>query len=55
MTGALRYPVSLLAGLAFTAAMFGFLSALINVDFEAMDRKAQTRIEFTRLLRDSDV
>ena len=53
--GALRYPVALALGLAITSATFLFLSALINVHNGREQLKTLSKIEFTRLRRDTEV
>ncbi len=50
----LRFPIALVLGLVVTSTLFSTLWALINVHFRTHSIKA-TKIEFTRLRRDTDV
>ena len=52
---ALRIPIAALAGAAFTSAMFWLLWTLIETSFEAGDRAEASRIEFSRMRRDTEV
>ena len=50
----LRLPIALVLGFLVTSTLFSALWALINVHFHAHSIKA-TKIEFTRLRRDTDI
>jgi len=54
-TAVLRFPVALAIGFLINASMFSFLWALINVTTKSHEFKALSKIEFTRLRRDTDV
>ena len=51
----LRIPFAGLAGAVFTSAMFWLLWSLVETSFEAGERAPAPRIEFSRLIRDSEV
>ena len=51
----LRIPFAGLAGAVFTSAMFWLLWSLVETSLEAGDRAPAPRIEFSRLIRDSEV
>ena len=51
----LRPPIALLLALLFTAAMFWFLARMIDAPIDAGGMSQATRIEFTRMRRDSEV
>jgi protein TonB len=51
---ALRLPVSFVLALVVTGSVFLFLSTLISVDFDIQALQVPTRIEFTRLRRDTE-
>ena len=51
----LRIPFAGLAGALFTSAMFWLLWSLVETSFEAGDRAPAPRIEFSRLIRDTEV
>lgn len=55
MAASLRFPIALVLGFLLTAVMFSFLWALINVHFGSQALRSVTKIEFTRLRRDTDV
>jgi len=50
-----RLPIACALAFALTGVLFWFLSAMIHVSLEAVDRKAAAKIEFTRLRRDTEV
>lgn len=52
---AFRFPIASALALVLTAGLFWFLSALIRVNLETMNRRPATKIEFTRLRRDTEV
>ena len=52
---ALRVPIALVIGGLFTSAMFWLLFSLVNTDFNIGDRAEATRIEFSRMRRDTEV
>jgi len=52
---ALRFPIALAVGFLVNAASFSFLWALINVHTGSHELKSLSKIEFTRLRRDTDV
>ena len=52
---ALRVPIAALAAALFTSSMFWLLWNLVGASFEAGDRAEATRIEFTRMRRDTEV
>jgi protein TonB len=52
---ALRIPIAVVAGGLFTAAMFWLLWSLVNTDFDIGERGEATRVEFSRMRRDSEV
>ena len=54
-TAALRFPIALVIGFFINASVFSFLWALINVQIKSHELKALSKIEFTRLRRDTDV
>ena len=49
----LRFPFALIIGLLLNGGMFYLLYSLTNVSFE-IEAKEATRIEFTRMKRDSE-
>ncbi|MBM4269045.1 MAG: energy transducer TonB [Deltaproteobacteria bacterium] len=51
---ALRLPVSFVLALAVTGSVFWFLASLIATDFHIDELAMPTRIEFTRLRRDTE-
>jgi protein TonB len=53
--GTLRIPTAFSFALAFTALLFWSLSALISRSIEKAELKAVTKIEFTRLRRETEV
>ena len=52
---ALRIPIAALAGAAFTSAMFWLLWSLVTTSFDVNDRAEASRIEFSRMRRDTEV
>ncbi len=52
---ALRVPIAALAGAAFTVSMFWLLWSMVGTAFDVGDRAEATRIEFSRMRRDTDV
>jgi periplasmic protein TonB len=52
---ALRIPFAVIAGALFTSAMFWLLWTLVETSFEAGDRAEASRIEFSRMRRDTEV
>ena len=52
---ALRIPVAMIAGATFTAGMFWLLWTLIGTSFDIGERAEATRIEFSRMRRDTEV
>jgi len=52
---ALRIPFAAIAGAAFTSLMFWLLWSLVETSFEAGDRAEASRIEFSRMRRDTEV
>jgi protein TonB len=52
---ALRVPIAAFAGALFTSSMFWLLWGLVGASFEVGDRAEATRIEFTRMRRDTEV
>src|SRR5688572_14221736 len=52
---ALRIPVAVVVGGLFTSAMFWLLWSLVNTAFDIGDQAQATRIEFSRMRRDTDV
>src|SRR5688572_2003731 len=52
---ALRVPIAVFAAGLFTSGMFWLLWSLINAAFDVSDRAEATRIEFSRMRRDTDV
>jgi protein TonB len=52
---ALRFPIAFLLAFAVTGLLFWFLWVLIHASGEIGERKTATRIEFTRLRRDTEV
>jgi protein TonB len=52
---ALRIPIAALAGAAFTSAMFWLLWSLVTTSFDVSDRAEASRIEFSRMRRDTEV
>jgi protein TonB len=52
---ALRIPVALVVGAAFTSSMFWLLWTLVGTAFDVGDRSEATRIEFSRMRRDTEV
>jgi protein TonB len=52
---ALRIPVAVIVGGLFTTAMFWLLWSLVNTSFEGYERAEATRIEFSRMRRDTEV
>lgn len=58
MNGALAFlrpPIAMLLALAVTGGLFWFLHSLINVTVDTGEMRQATRIEFTRMRRDSEV
>jgi periplasmic protein TonB len=51
----LRIPFAVIAGALFTSAMFWLLWTLVETSFEAGDRAEASRIEFSRMRRDTEV
>jgi len=51
----LRVPIAVLIGGAFTTAMFWLLWSLVSTAFDVSDRAEATRIEFSRMRRDTEV
>jgi protein TonB len=51
----LRIPVAAIAGAVFTSSMFWLLWTLVETSFEAGDRAEASRIEFSRMRRDTEV
>lgn len=51
----LRLPVSFMFALVFSSSLFWCLSLLVGVKLEIGERRTATKIEFSRLRRDSDV
>ena len=52
---ALRIPIAASAGAAFTASMFWVLWSLVETTFDVNDRAQASRIEFSRMRRDTEV
>jgi periplasmic protein TonB len=52
---ALRIPVAVFVGGLFTTAMFWLLWSLVGTAFDVGDRAEATRIEFSRMRRDTEV
>jgi protein TonB len=52
---ALRIPIAAFAGALFTSATFWLLWGLVGASFEVGDRAEATRIEYTRIRRDTEV
>ena len=52
---ALRIPVAVFVGGLFTTTMFWVLWSLVSTAFDVGDRAEATRIEFSRMRRDTDV
>jgi protein TonB len=52
---ALRVPIAVVLGGLFTTSMFWLLWSLVNTAFDVGDRAEATRIEFSRMRRDTDV
>ena len=52
---AVRIPIAVLVGGAFTTAVFWLLWSLVNTSFDTGERLEATRIEFSRLRRDTEV
>lgn len=52
---ALRIPVAIVVGAAFTTSMFWLLWSLVGTAFDVGDRAEATRIEFSRMRRDTEV
>lgn len=52
---ALRIPVAVVVGAAFTTSMFWLLWHLVGTAFDVGDRAEATRIEFSRMRRDTEV
>jgi protein TonB len=50
-----RIPVAVLVGGLFTTAMFWLLWSLVSTAFDVGDRAEATRIEFSRMRRDTEV
>lgn len=53
--GAIRIPVALVLGGLFTTSMFWLLHTLVGDTIEASDLREATRIDFSRMRRDTDV
>jgi protein TonB len=51
----LRVPVAVFIGGLFTTAMFWLLWSLVSTAFDVSDRAEATRIEFSRMRRDTEV
>jgi periplasmic protein TonB len=51
---AVRIPVSGLGGALFTASMFWLLWSFVETTFEAGERVEPTRVEFSRMVRDTE-
>lgn len=51
----IRFPIALIFGGLLTLAMFWLMSSLISRPIDATEVKQATRIEFTRMRKDSDV
>ena len=52
---ALRIPIAVVLGGLFTTSMFWLLWSMVNTAFDIGDRAEATRIEFSRMRRDTDV
>ena len=52
---ALRIPVAVIVGGLFTSSMFWLLWSLVGTAFDVGDRSQATRIEFSRMRRDTEV
>ena len=52
---ALRIPVAVILGGLFTSSMFWLLWSLVGTAFDVGDRSQATRIEFSRMRRDTEV
>jgi protein TonB len=52
---ALRVPVAVFVGGLFTTAMFWLLWSLVSTAFDVSDRAEASRIEFSRMRRDTEV
>ena len=51
----LRVPIAILVGGAFTSAVFWLLWSLVTTAFDIGDQATATRIEFSRMRRDTEV
>jgi periplasmic protein TonB len=52
---ALRIPIATILGLAFTTGVFWLLWHLVGTEFDAEEVKEATRIDFSRMRRDTEV
>ncbi len=52
---AIRIPIAVLVGGLFTTAVFWLLWSLVSTSFEGAQRSEATRIEFSRMRRDTEV
>ena len=52
---ALRIPIAVILGGLFTSSMFWLLWSLVGTAFDVGDRSEATRIEFSRMRRDTEV
>lgn len=52
---AIRIPIAIVVGAAFTTSMFWLLWTLVGTAFDVGDRAEATRIEFSRMRRDTEV
>jgi periplasmic protein TonB len=52
---AVRFPIAALAGVLFTSSMFWLLWTLVETSFDAGERAEASRIEFSRMRRDTEV
>lgn len=52
---AIRIPIAVLVGALFTTAVFWLLWSLVSTSFEGAQRSEATRIEFSRMRRDTEV
>ena len=52
---ALRIPIAVLVGATFTTSVFWLLWSLVSTSFDVGDRAEATRIEFSRMRRDTEV
>jgi periplasmic protein TonB len=51
----LRFPIAFLLAIAFTGSLFWFMWSMISATVSVADLKPASKIEFTRLVKDSEV